>query len=804
MRHLLLSIILIFFSLISFAQRTTIRGSVVTEEGTVLNNVQIQVLGTTISTESNEEGAFQLVLEQSSKITLRFSFLGYENHFLTLQPHQFSDIQEVKMTSLRKSIHQVEIVADNLRDQIGSINVGIEQVKNLPSAIGGVEGMLKILVGGNNELVAQYTVRGGNYDENLVYVNDFEINRPFLVRSGQQEGLSFIHPDMVQNINFSVGGFQAKYGDKMSSMLDITYRKPTGFGGKVTASLLGAEAFLQGATKNQKVRFLLGARQKTNQYLLNRQPVKGDYMPSFIDIQGVLDIQLHQKLDLQILGNYARNRFKFEPKESSQAFGLVNQILRLQTNFTGQEDDAFDASFLGLSLSHYINDRLTLKWIASGFASNEYERYDIKGLYALYEVESDMGKTDFGQNKYALGTAESHKFARNQLQAQVFNVGHKGTFSAQSHFIHWGLNYKKVMVDDYLNEWHRRDSAKFSQPHHPKYTLMDFSVNADNKVDYNAFDFYIQDNISFDTRHKMILNVGLRSNYNDRNKEWLWSPRIQWSIAPDWERNIMFKLASGSYAQPVFYREMRYLDGQLNSDLKAQKSWQWSAGMDYVFSALNQRPFKVTAELFYKSLWDLVPYEYDDVRIRYHSENIGKGYAYGGELRLFGDLVKDAESWLSIGYLKTSEKIWNEVGEEWSDWRPRPTDQRLSFGLYFSDYLPRNKNFKLYLSMLYATGLPTGPAGTILERTSNATRLPDYKRVDIGFAALLLNGDKEHHLPLWNSFKNIWLTAEVLNLLGIENTLSYQWIQDFSSNNFYAVPNKLSKRLVNLKLAIEF
>lgn len=790
-------------SLIS-AQSIRIEGKIQSNDGQDLGNVQIQALGTKFSATSDQQGSFSIEVNATEKVTLRFSLLGYENQFMTIQRSEFSQSQKIQMTSLRKNINQVDIVADNIRNEIGTINVNAELVSNLPSAVGGVEGMLKILVGGNNELVSQYTVRGGNYDENLVYVNDFEINRPFLVRSGQQEGLSFINADMVQNINFSVGGFQAKYGDKMSSMLDITYKKPTEFGGKISASLLGAEAFLQGASKNQKVRFLLGARQKTNQYLLNQQPIKGDYMPSFIDVQGMVDIQLHEKLDLQILGNYAKNRFKFEPKESSQAFGLVNQILRLQTDFTGQEDDAFDASFLGLSLTHYVSDRWILKWIASGFMSQEYERYDIKGLYALYEVESDMGKTEFGQNKYALGTAESHKFARNELQAKIFNVGHKGSYAANSHFIQWGANFKKVMVDDYLNEWHRRDSAKFSQPYHPTQTLMDFSVNAANLVDYHTLDFYVQDNISFDTRHKMVLNVGLRSNYNDRNKEWLWSPRVQWSIAPDWERNMMFKLATGSYTQPAFYREMRYLDGTLNTALKAQKSWQWSAGVDYVFSALNQRPFKITAEIYYKTLWDLVPYEYDDVRIRYHADNIGKGYAYGGEIRLFGDLVKDAESWLSIGYLKTSEKIWNAAIEDWSEWKPRPTDQRLSFGLFFSDYLPRNKNFKVYLNMLYATGLPTGPSGRILEKTYETKRLPDYKRVDIGFAALLLDGQKDHALPLWNHFKNIWLTIEVLNLLGIENTLSYQWVQDFTTNNLYAVPNKLSNRLFNLKLAIEF
>lgn len=786
----------------AWSQSWNLKGVVRDTEDNLLENVQVQVLGTTKLAETDSLGHFSIQIDERQKTTFRFSLLGYEHEYLTISNPLAQENHEIVLSAFRQSIGVVDIHGDKSRTEAGTIKIGIDKVENLPSAIGGVEGFLKILVGSNNELTSQYTVRGGSYDENLVYVNDFEIYRPFLVRSGQQEGLSFINPDLVQNIHFSVGGFQSKYGDKLSSVLDVGYKRPSKFGGSVHASLLGAQAHLEGASKN--VRFLVGARQKSNQYLLGSQPIKGTYEPSFTDFQGMVDITLHKKLDLQILGNYARNRFKFLPQESSQAFGVVNQVLRLRTLFDGQEDDAFDTKFLGISLSHYWTDKLQLKWMASGFQSQEYERYDIKGLYALYEVESDLGKKEFGQDKLALGTAEVHKFARNELHSQVLNFGHKGTYDGDNHFLQWGGHFKKIKVEDHLNEWHRRDSAKFTQPYHPKDIIMEFAVQAEHLLTYETFDFYVQDNIIFDTKHKMNLNVGLRSHYNHLNKEWIWSPRLQWSIAPDWDTDIIFKFASGMYAQPAFYREMRNLDGTLNTALKAQKSWHWTGGFDYNFTAFTNRPFKLTGELFYKNLWDLVPYEYDDVRIRYHADNIGKGYAYGGELRLFGDLVKDAESWLSVGYLKTEEQLWDEGTETWSARRARPTDQRLSFGMFFSDYLPRNKNFRVYLNLMYATGLPTHPAGKILETPARQMRLPDYKRVDIGFAALLLDGKKDHSLPLWNHFESIWVTAEVLNLLGIENTLSYQWVQDFTSDKMFAVPNRLSNRLVNIKLAVKF
>lgn len=792
------------FPSLIFAQGWTLKGNVKNEKGQNLETVQIQVLGTGIESFTDGDGNYEITISEKKRTVIRFSLLGYEYEILTIANPKDSEEHKIIMQSFYTTFEQVDVRGERRREEIGTIEIGLDQVQKLPSAAGGVEGLLKILVGSNNELTSQYSVRGGNFDENLVYVNDFEIYRPFLVRSGQQEGLSFVNPDLVSRLYFSVGGFQAKYGDKQASVLDVQYKKPTTFGGSVDLSLLGANAHLEGASKNGKIRYLLGARHKANQYLLQSQPIKGNYQPSFTDIQALLSMQLHKNLDMEIIGNYARNRFSFEPQSSSEAFGLVNKVLRLRTDYKGQEEDAFDTRFLGAKWSHYLKDNLTLKWNFSLFQSKEYERYDIRGLYGLYEVESDLSKKEFGQDKLALGTAALHKFARNELNSHVLQIGHMGNADLSNHFLQWGLNFKSIGINDFLNEWQRRDSAGFSQPFHPEDIILESHVKAEHELTYETFDAFIQDNILFEGMNKMNLNLGLRTHVNSRNKEWLFSPRAQWSIAPNWEKDMMFKLAAGVYMQPAFYREMRAPDGSLNTDLKAQKSWQIIAGFDYHFQALAQRPFKVSAEVFYKDLWDLIPYEYDDVRIRYLAKNNGKGYAYGGELRLFGDLVKDAESWLSIGYLKTEEQLYDENIKEWTPRKPRPTDQRMSFGLFFSDYLPRYKNFKVYLNLLYVTGLPTHPAGKIMEAANYSMRLPDYKRVDIGFAALLLDGKKEHNFPVWKHFKNIWLTAEVLNLLGIENTLSYQWIQDFTTNNIYAVPNRLSNRLINVKLSVAF
>jgi hypothetical protein len=781
-------------------------GHITDEAGTSLVGVAVVETGGRNGTVSDTSGHFSIYVSSEKKANIRLSLLGYEPEYISIKPGSGATLnQEIKMKRLSNTISEVQVSSDKIRNEAGSIRVSTKKVDELPSTVGGVEGLLKILVGSNNELTSQYTVRGGNYDENLVYVNDFEIYRPFLVRSGQQEGLSFINSDLVSGVNFSVGGFQAKYGDKMSSVLDVTYKRPQKFGGSVLLSFLGAQAHLEGASKNKKLTYLVGVRQKSNRYLLQAQPTKGQYNPSFTDFQALVHYKINSKWDAEIIANYARNRFNFLPEEQVTAFGYINDVYRLRTFFQGQEMDQFDSYFGGISLNYRPHSRLNLKLLASAFQTNEQETYDIYGEYGLFAVESDLGKTDLGQDKVSLGSGVIHKFARNYLTANVGKVAHRGSYSGGAHFLQWGIDATLVSVQDKLLEWQRRDSAGFSQPYDTGALRMAESFHANNDLNYSQASAFIQDNILLSKTLDMALNIGLRATYSFLNNESILSPRLQYSFKPNWKRDIVFRLATGLYAQPPFYREMRDMEGNLNRNQKAQKSLHIAAGLDYNFKMWGDRPFKVTVETYYKHLWDLVPYEYDDVRIRYFANNTGKGYAYGGEVRLFGDLVKDAESWVSLGLLSTKYQVLNEATNEYGAMMARPTDQRFNIGMFFSDYLPRNKNFKMYLNLMYASGLPFSVPGKALDATYRQIRIPDYKRVDIGFSALLFDEHKKAvKTGLLKSFKTIWLSAEVFNLLGIENTLSYQWIQDFSSQKTYAVPNRLTSRLINLKLAVKF
>lgn len=789
---------------LSIAQ-AVLTGKILDDEGKPVSGATVLISKTEEGVLSDSLGNYTIPISSAGKVSLKITYVLAEPSYLNNIKASAGDtiIRNVVLTKLENVLSEVEIKDNRGREQAGDVIIDLAAVDINPSPVGGVEGVIKTMVGSKNELTSQYTVRGGNYDENLVYVNDFEIYRPFLVRSGQQEGLSFVNSDLAQSVSFSVGGFQSKYGDKMSSVLDVTYKHPDKFGGSVLLSFLGAQAHLEGATKNKKLTYLVGVRQKSNQYILQSQPTKGQYNPSFTDLQGLITYKFSNKWSIEVIANYARNRFNFVPEESESAFGYVNQAMKLTTVFSGSEMDQFDSRFAGVSLSFKPSEKTKLKLLASGFQTNEYETYDLQGEYGFYELESDLGKSNFGQEKYSLGTGQIHNFARNYLTANVGTIALRGSHDANKHFIQFGMDATYVNVDDKLLEWERRDSAGFTVPYDTSELKMNYSYRARNTLDYSRLSAFVQDNILLS--NIMTLNIGVRANYTFLNKELIISPRVQYSVKPKWEKDIVFRISTGLYSQPPFYREMRDMEGNLNTQLKAQKSYHFAAGLDYNFAMLGGRPFKVTAEAYYKQLWDLVPYEYDNVRIRYYANNNGKGYAYGGEVRLFGQLVKDAESWVSVGYLKTENKILNEATGEYGPYFPRPTDQRVNFGMFFSDYLPRNKNFKMYLNMIYSTGLPFSPPGKGLD-PGYQFRVPDYKRVDIGFSALLIDGNKKNRpsYSFFSVFKSVWLSAEVFNLLGIQNTISYQWIQDYSSEKTFAVPNRLTSRLINLKLAAKF
>jgi hypothetical protein len=803
-------------SLYTLAQSSAfVSGTVTDEKNHKLELVTIAIEGTTIGTTSDADGKYKLGIAPADTISLVFSYSGYQTvkQVISLTSGEERTIN-IKLKKTSRELTTVTVKGDR-SNEAGNIKLDPTKAAMLPTVGFGsaIEAMIKTFVGSNNELTSQYAVRGGNYDENLVYVNDFEIYRPFLTRSGQQEGMSFVNADLVSGVNFSVGGFQSKYGDKMSSVLDVTYKRPKEFGGRVMASMLGASIALEGASKNQKLTYLVGLRHKSNQYLLKAQPTKGIYNPSFTDAQALINYKFNSKWEIEAIGNYARNRFNFIPEEATSSFGVINKAYQLRVFYNGSEIDQFDSRFGGLSTTFRPNDKLKLKLLASGFQTNEKETYDISGEYLLGELETDLGKQNFGQVKTYLGTGIIHNYARNYLKVNVANFAHRGSYDARLHFLQWGLDANITNIEDKLYEWERRDSAGYTQPYYNNKLELTRFYRSGSTFNYMRYSGFLQDNFRFTDSSSFTISIGLRFNYSTLNNEILFSPRTQLSYKPRrWKNDFIFKLAGGLYQQPPFYREMRDLNGTVNQNLKAQKSYHILFGTDYNFKGWN-RPFKLTTELYYKGLWDIVPYEYDNVRIRYFGQNNAVGYAYGAEVRLYGDIVKDATSWVSVGVMKSMEDVTNDVivykGAAGTDsatktpgYIPRPTDQRFMLGMYFEDYFPKWKNFKMHLNLLYASGLPFGPPDN--KRYGDTLRLPDYKRVDIGFSALLVNGEKHAKSKVWGSINNAWLSLEVFNLLGIQNTLSYTWIQDQTSGKTYAVPNRLTSRLINVKLVVDF
>lgn len=805
LHRVILSIFLLFFSIMSYAQQAVVDGIIRNDSGKVMEDVQVVDEVTQTGAHTNTKGYYMLNVPAGKPVKLIYYKLGFEVVRRTVELNN-GDIHHFNIR-MKENIQKEVVVRDKQDRYIaGNVKVEMSKVNFIPGVSGGVEEILKLLVGSHDELTSQYSVRGGNYDENLVYVNDFEIYRPFLVRSGQQEGLSFVNSDLVQNVTFSVGGFQAKYGDKMASVLDVTYKKPTHFAGSVMVSLLGASLHLEGISKNKKLTYLIGARQKSNQYVLQSQPTKGVYNPSFSDIQALVDYKVNSNWDVEAIGNYARNRFTFFPESMVSSFGVLNQAYQLDVFYSGGEYDQFDSRFGGISASyHHDSSKLRLKFLASGFQTNEYETYDIGGEYLFGELQTDMSKADFGQIKTYLGTGYIQDFARNYLTANVGDFGLRGSYDANPrNFISFGANVNVTSIDDYLHQWERRDSSAFNQPYDPNNLTMYYFYNSTTTFDYVRASGFAQDNFRLDSTGKWTGSAGVRLNYSFLNSEMLVSPRVQLAYKPDGKKDIIYKFSTGLYQQPPFFREMQNVEGTVNYGLKAQKSFQAVAGADYNFKLYN-RPYRVTLETYYKDLWDIDPYQYNNVSIQYTGKNDAIGYVYGGEVRLYGDLVKDATSWISIGMLKGAQKITDSASiPGYKNYFPLPNDQRFMLGMYFEDYLRHNKNFKVHINMMYASGLPVGPPGGHLYQ--DIIRIPDYKRVDIGFSALLLDADRKDHPAhsYFNMLHSVWASLEVFNLLGIQNTLNYTWIQDDSSNKTFAVPNRLTSRLLNVKLLFNF
>ncbi|RYF87909.1 MAG: TonB-dependent receptor, partial [Chitinophagaceae bacterium] len=765
-----------------------------------------------------------------------FALVFSHTGFSTTQKNFFLSSGEnesivVRMNKSGKLLDEVIVTDDRERTETGLVKVNPKSAITLPSTTGGVEAMIKTLVGSNNELTSQYNVRGGNYDENMIYINDFEVYRPYLVSSGQQEGLSLINPELAKNVSFYTGGFQAKYGDKMSSVLDIQYKKPTKFAGSAYISLLEQGFAVEGSAKKGKLTYLAAVRNKNNRNLLNNQPTQGAYIPSASDAQAYITYQLHQKWQLELLGIFSSSRFNFYPesvKKTSSVFSpLFTANLGLDVYFEGQEKDRYNTSMIGASIVHSPSKKLKLKWMVSRYSDDEKENFDIAGGYVFGSRDFDNNSSTYGEIVNPLGAGYYQNYARNELNIEVWNASHKGTYTSGNHFFQWGNSIEQANIKDKLRQWEYQDSAGYSLPYSPTNLVLFNSLNSTADLSIQKFSGYVQDNIHFGkSKNDVTLQVGVRYNYNTLNKEFLVSPRAQVSWKPQWKSDIVFKAAAGVYNQPPFYRELRNYNGSLNTDIKAQKSVQFVAGMDYNFKGAGNRPFRLTTEAYYKSMTDVVPYDIDNVKIRYLGANNAKAYATGLEMRLFGELVEGAQSWVSVGFMRTRENLNNDfyyqylnaAGEVITpdtddktvadslqtqvDWLRRPSDRLFTLGLYMEDYLATNKNFKVHLNMLYGSDMIYNIPGS--SRYRNGLIIDPYMRVDIGFSALLLSekSARRSHNP-FRGFENIWLSFEVFNLINRSNTISYQLIKDFS-NSTYAIPNRLTPRLVNLKLLARF
>ncbi len=811
------------------AQKKTafISGIVLNEEDKPLAGVTVQILNIEKKTITNDTGYFKINITAGKPLALIFSYTGYlpvqKNFYLS------SDEQEhviIKLQHYTKELEAITVKDERERRQAGLINIDASKALVNPSPISGIESLIKILVGSNNELTSQYSVRGGSYDENLVYVNDFEIYRPYLVRSGQQEGLSFINPELTGNVKFYNGGFQAKYGDKMSSVLDVTYRKPTRNSGSAYFGLLEQGVHLEGTAKNNKVTYLFGVRNRSNRNLLSSQETTGNYIPSSADLQLLVTWQVSNKWRLEALANLSKTKFTFFPKESQLTSGVFSPLysssLGLDIFFEGQEKDQYSTSFVGLTSVNQPNKKLQLKWMLSYFNDNEQENIDITGAYLFGPRDFDPNSGTNGSIINPLGAGVNQNYARNKLNIDVWSATHKGSLDKGKNFLQWGNTIERQIVSDHLNEWEYKDSAGYSLPDHPGQLNLFSSTNSNADFGITRFSGYIQDNIRFNDSSGFTLQAGVRYNYNTLNKEFLLSPRLGFSFKPvSWKKDIVIRGAAGVYDQPPFYREMRRFDGSINYNLKSQKSVQVSTGIDYNFK-LFQRAARFTTEAYYKNITDVVPYDIDNVRMRYYGENSAKAYAAGIEARLFGEIVKDAESWLSIGIMRTKENLDNDsyttyknaageiIGPSTPDkipadsttnavgWLRRPTDRLVTFGMFFQDYLSTNKNFKVYLNTLYGSNLPYNIPGNAHYR--NALFIEPYIRVDMGFSALLLDAQSKRrsHSPFLG-FDNIWASLEIFNVVDRANTISYQLIKDFS-NTTYTIPNRLTPRLLNFKI----
>ncbi|MCL6461247.1 MAG: TonB-dependent receptor [Flavobacterium micromati] len=803
-------------SLTLSAQTARVRGIILDKNNQPVENVNVSCLN--VISQSNSNGFYDLKVPSNQKVKVVFTHVSLKKITMsfTFNANEQKEFNPV-MSDQEEQMGEVIVSAKNRKITQGVTTIEPEIIRKIPGANAGIENILKSLPGvnSNNELSTQYAVRGGNYDENLVYVNEIEVYRPFLIRSGQQEGLSFTNTDLVQNVDFSAGGFQAKFGDKLSSVLDITYRKPIQFGASLEASFLGGSVAVDAVSKDKKWSAVTGIRYRNNSLLVNSQETQTNFTPSFADIQTNINYQSSARWQWSFLGNISQNKYQFQPLTRQTNFGTISNPLALTVFYQGQEKDKYDTYFGAIKTTFNVSDNFTLKFIGSAFHTLEQEYFDIFAQYRLGEVDASIGSETFGEVSFTRGIGSQLNHARNDLDALIVNTEIKGFHDWKESQIEWGIKYTRESIRDRVIEWEVIDSAGFSlnppiidlprndQPYSP-YTgpLIPFqNIRATNFNTINRFSGYAQWSLkSLIGSSEVWYNAGVRMHNWEvqgaataSRSQTTFSPRAQFAIKPNWDRDMLFRFSGGFYHQPPFYRELRDAAGMVQPNTKAQQSIHFVLANDFSFKMWS-RPFKLVSELYYKSLTDVNTYTIDNVRLRYAANNNATAFAQGLDLRLNGEFVPGTESWISFGYLKTEENS-NDRG-----FIARPTDQRLKFALLFQDYMPNIPSIKLYLNLVYNTGLPGGsPSYTDPYLYQN--RLNDYRRVDVGFSKVFIdNTSGEIKNKLFKDFKELAIGLEIFNLFNNQNAITNTWVRDVYSKNQYAIPNFMTTRVFNIKL----
>ncbi|MEN8884182.1 MAG: carboxypeptidase-like regulatory domain-containing protein [Flavobacteriaceae bacterium] len=811
-------LILFLFPVLVWAQKTTIvKGFVKNSQNQFIEDVTVK-FGKT-GTTTDKRGYYEIRIPVDVSVTLEFSYVGYKTLSKEFLAKKRSVIRYSPILRAENEILDEVVIKNDSKNAQGITTIKAEKVKRIPGANAGIETLLMTLPGvsNNNELSTQYNVRGGNFDENLVYVNGIEVYRPFLIRSGQQEGLSFVNSNMVQNINFSAGGFQAKYGDRLSSVLDITYRKPTEFAATIDASLLGGSITYEDVFLEKKLSVIVGARYRDNSLFVNSKQIETNFRPRFTDLQGFISYKQSEKLTLNFLGNFSINNYDYQPVTRRTRFGTVSDPLELIVFYDGQEQDKYLTAFAALSADYQVNDDLKLTTTISSFNTQEEEYFDIAASYNLGEVDSNIGSQTFGDVTFSEGIGSQLNHSRNDLDALITNIQVRGVYNKENSQVDFGIKYQTEDIRDRIREWEVIDSVGFSirplglgiindQPYNP-YTgpILPFqNIRAENSLTINRISGFVQySKKGFIGEHKIWWNFGVRgqswsvkANNNAVVNQFILSPRAQFAIKPDWEKDMLFRVSGGIYSQPPFYKELRGFDGTIIPDVKAQRSAHIVLGSDYSFTMWD-RPFKLTTEVYYKNLTNVNPYSVDNVRIRYQANNNAKAYATGLDVRLNGEFVPGNESWISLGILKTEENI------DGRGYIARPTDQRFKLGILFQDYVPNLPDLKAYLNLVYNSGVPGG-APAYSDPYNFQNRLRAYRRADLGILYVFTDAKKRYITGWLSQFKELTAGLELFNMFGIQNSITNTWVRDAATKNQFGVPNFLSGRILNFRVGMKF